>query len=832
MNKTFLSIMIVVLIFTLFLPPIYGETANLIDLDFKSTDIRDVLRALASREGVNIYIDNEVSGPITISLTKVTFIDALKIITQNNRLTYTHADKVYYIKPIDDSSLIVSFKDGLLEVDAKKIRLSTLWETIAQKTGTSLVPGPGLEEKFSISLSPTPLEDAINAILVQSHCLAEKIGTVTLIKKKSTPQLPFTIVYENDLLTIDAQNIPLPVLCRSITEKTGVSVVPDQNVSQNVTIYLQNLPLAESLNLLCETNELLLHREEPAWRITRLTGAFRIRLNDNLLSVEADNVDIAILLKEISRQSGQNIILDREVRGAVTAHFQDLQFYQGLAVLLENQGWILEKQDTYLYIRVNPNQTKTMRLVYDPEQQLFNLDIQTAPITVVLNEMARRANLNIVILAQVNWTINNLRLQKMSFTQVMDFLFKGTIFTYTLIEDTYLIGDGLVSRPENRDFAIIKVYPIKYLKSDQLLNTLPPVFPRQNFLQLSEKNALIVSAPQSIHDLFAAYLAQVDTATIEDRTEVIKINYLKAEDVLKLIPASISKNDLIVIKEVNAIAVTGPQNLINQVKSYIEKIDQINPLILFDILVLQIEDTDDLIWNGPNATIKLSNSKELYISPTSGIVFRDIDPKADGTTASLSEETTKTKILANPTITTLNGYPASFSVSTNRSYTVPTETTTVDSDTTTTNEVVKTYTSGLFISITPWVSASNQITMEIKPKISEFGAAPENSSLPTTTERATETTIRTKDGETIIIGGLKNSRHENSIYKIPLLGDIPIIGNLFKNTTTRTAVDEFIIIITPRLIFDQLEQQTKTQISKFSEETQEFVDPNPTNKTQ
>lgn len=824
MNKTLLSIMIIVFIVTLFLSPVQGEEAKLIDLDFKNTDIRDVLRALASQEGVNIYIDNDISGNITISLTKVTFVDALRIITQNNHLTYTHADRVYYIKPIDDSSLNINFKDGLLEVDAKKTRLSTLWEMISKKTGTSLLPGPGLEERISISLTPTPLEDAIQAILTQSHCLAENIGSVTLIKKKTTPQLPFTIVYENSLLTIDAQNIPLAVLCRAITEKTGVSVVPDQNASQNVTVYLQNLSLGESLSLLCQTNDLLLHREDSAWRITRLTGAFRIRLHDNLLSVTADNVDIAILLKEISNQSGQNIILDREVRGTVTAHFQDLQFYQGLAVLLENQGWILEKQDTYLYVRVNPNQTKTMRLVYDPEQQLFDLDIQTAPIAVVLNEMARRANLNIVILAQVNWTINNLRLQKMSFTQVMDFLFKGTIFTYTLIEDTYLIGDGLIVRPENRDFAIIKVYPIKYLKSDQFLNTLPPVFPRQNFIQLPEKNALIVSAPQNIHDLFEDYLAKVDTASIEDRTEVIRINYLKAEDVLKLIPSSISKNDLMVVKEVNAIAVTGPQNLINQVKSYIQKIDQINPLILFNIMVLQIEDSDNLFWGGVNATIKLSNSKELYLSPANGgLTLRDIDPKAAGNSASLSAETTKAKILANPSITTLNGYPASFNVSTNRSYTVPTETTTVDKETTTTNEVVKTYSSGLFISITPWVSASNQITMEIKPKISEFGAAPENSDLPTTTERATETTVRVKDGETIVISGLKNSRFEHSVSKVPLLGDIPIIGNLFKKSTTRESQDEFIVIITPHLIFDQNQQQNEVQILNFSEEVQKTI---------
>jgi type II secretory pathway component GspD/PulD (secretin) len=827
MKRLFLNLILVIFCFLLFLPMTAAKDPRRLDLDFKNTDIRDVLRALANQEGVNIYIDTNVSGTITVNLSQITFGDALNILTKNNNLTYSLKNKVYHIKTVDNSFLKVTYQDGQLEVRAKDAKLSALWEAIAQKSGISLIPTVNFDEKISLTLNPTPLDDAINALLDKTNCFAEKIGTVSMIKRKNTPQYPLTLTYENDLLTLDAKNIPLPALCREITEKTKISVVPDDNVTPKISIYFEKLNLADGLDLLCTTNGLLLYQEGAAWRITRQTGSFRVRLQDGLLSVDANNVAIATLIKEIARQAKKNIILDKETSGKVTAHFQSLPFYQGLAILVENQGYMLEKKASYLYIRPNPNQDKNIHITYDPEQNLYDLDIQSAPIAAVINEMARRADLNVVIQPQVNWKVNNIRLQKLSFTQILDFLFKGTVYAYALVDGSYIIGDGLNVKPENRDFAEVKVYPIKYLKSDQLLNTLPPVFFKQNFIQIPEKNAVILTAAAEIHKLFAAYLKQIDTDSGETHTEMIRIKHLKAEDVIKVIPASITKTDLFVIKEANAISVTGPLNLVNQVKSYINTIDQVNPLIIFNITVIQISNTNGITWEAPSGIITLPNGKELKISPaSSGISIAKSGTNTSNTIASLTALITngQAKIIANPTITTLNGYKASFNVTTKYSYSVPT---TVSDDGDTITETIKTYDSGLYFTITPWVSMNKEITMEIKPKISEFGDSPEGSKLPSTTERSTETTIRATDGQAVIISGLKNNRKQVSISKVPILGSIPILGYLFKNKSITETQDEFVVIIKPKLVFDEEEQaQINQQIEEgLGNETKQALVP-------
>ena len=824
-------------IFLLFVIPNVLGANRLIDIDFKNADIKDLLRALADQEGVNLIIDTDVIGTVTIHLSKVTFNDALNIISKNNGLLITQENKVYHISKIDNSFLKVEYADGLLTLEAREAKLRLLIETISQKTGANLVPAPELQDRITISLTKTPLEDGILTILTQANCMVEKIGQVSFIRKKATERFAFTINYQNNLLNIDAQNVPLPAIARAITEKTGVSVIPDQGLSQNVSIYFQDLPLADALAVMCDTNGLILNKETQSFRISRKSGPYRIKAKDNLLTIEADNVDVTLLVNEISRQSGINIIISREVRGSITAHLQNTPLFQGLSSILETQGWIIEKQGKNYLIRPNNNQNQNIRISYDSTSKLFSLDVQSASLTAILDEMARKADLNMVVLAQVNWTINTVRLQQLSFNDILNFLLKGTIYTYKLVGDTYMVGDGLIVRPENADFSMVKVYPIKYLKADQVLNTLPPIFPRQNFVQLPEKNALIVSAPPAIHELLANYLTQIDIASIEDRTEVIKIKYLKAEDVLKLFPPAIPKTDLVVIKEANAIAVTGPQNLISLVKQYIDKVDQVNPMIVFDIMVVSINNSDDINWNPPSGKIAMGNNQQLYVNPGGGGVSL-IDNSAplpspspaDKVIASINLLVSKgkAKVLSNPTISTLNGYQASFKVSTKKNFNITTETKIVDSTTSTQSQAVKTLDSGIYFTITPWVSANNQITMEIKPTISEFSDPAAGSNLDSTIERTTETTVRVSDGQTVVISGLKSSEKRNIEAKIPFLGDIPIFGYFFKTKTIKESQNEFVIVITPYLVYDDTSKLENNQrlSEKFGPEFQNAIDTN------
>jgi type IV pilus assembly protein PilQ len=62
--------------------------------------------------------------------------------------------------------------------------------------------------------------------------------------------------------------------------------------------------------------------------------------------------------------------------------------------------------------------------------------------------------------------------------------------------------------------------------------------------------------------------------------------------------------------------------------------------------------------------------------------------------------------------------------------------------------------------------------------------------------------IRIKDGETLVLGGMVQEEEQKIVQKIPFLGDLPVVGGIFKNTNTKNVKSELVIMVTPRIIKD------------------------------
>ena len=110
---------------------------------------------------------------------------------------------------------------------------------------------------------------------------------------------------------------------------------------------------------------------------------------------------------------------------------------------------------------------------------------------------------------------------------------------------------------------------------------------------------------------------------------------------------------------------------------------------------------------------------------------------------------------------------------------------------------------GVRLKITPQITEGDYIKLDIYQEIS---AVKQGSDLlaisvgPTTTKRSTKTSVVVKDGQTVVIGGLMEERTEESISKVPLLGDIPILGWLFKFKTTNKRKTNLLVFITPHRV--------------------------------
>jgi type II secretory pathway component GspD/PulD (secretin) len=111
---------------------------------------------------------------------------------------------------------------------------------------------------------------------------------------------------------------------------------------------------------------------------------------------------------------------------------------------------------------------------------------------------------------------------------------------------------------------------------------------------------------------------------------------------------------------------------------------------------------------------------------------------------------------------------------------------------------------GILLRVTPSINPEGFVRMVIEPEISRLSLQTtqisENFNSPVITRRKANTTVTVKDGQTVVIGGLISDRFERVDKKIPLLGDIPVLGALFRQFKENSSKTELLIVLTPHVV--------------------------------
>jgi general secretion pathway protein D len=131
----------------------------------------------------------------------------------------------------------------------------------------------------------------------------------------------------------------------------------------------------------------------------------------------------------------------------------------------------------------------------------------------------------------------------------------------------------------------------------------------------------------------------------------------------------------------------------------------------------------------------------------------------------------------------------------------------------------------LELKLTPHVNEHDVIRLEVDEKISELAPSPASGGQnlgPSTSERTAKTIVVAKDQQTVLIGGLMSDKVINSVTKIPILGDIPILGFFFRTSVKKIVKTNLIIALTPYVINDQ--SDLRRVLEKKMKERREFIE--------
>jgi type IV pilus assembly protein PilQ len=583
-------------------------------------------------------------------------------------------------------------------------------------------------------------------------------------------------------MSLDVKDVDIRDAIRMISKGYDINVLLDPEVSGTITVHLTDVPIMEGLQSIAATNGLEVTKEGSLYRIRRETREKRslIRYQGGYLTVDVQNVEVGDFIKDISSKTAVSIVPDSKISGKVTGKLYQVPLDDGLRALLEGNGFkVTRRRDIYRVSsddevasgagpsRRRPRNRGRSDFFVEYEDGFVTVDIADGRLEDVIKAIAEQSDIEIVVYGVITGEVNA-KLNDMPLTEALTFLLGGTKFTFVQNGNVILIGDRNAATPAGQALSKSELIHLKHIKADEVPKVLPKNIPSTNVKVVKEQNALLVAGTSEDIVKTREFLNTIDIPTPQVIIDAIVVEY--SRDLNK---------DFGIEYGYDESGKTGNDN--------------------YSFPHIQYNRT------GPNVKHLLN-----MIPGTSDDFTRFVTSLPDNFYFQLRllEDEGKARVLAKPSITVLNGNKASINVGQTQYYRIVAGT----SENPTFRFQPISF--GIKLDITPWISLSGQITAEISPEISNPMGINEEG-YPNVFRRSVTTTVRLENGQTLVLGGLLRSDEQIRHKKVPILGDIPILGYLFKTTKKINTETNLVIYITPRVIEKENYVDINRELDRF-----------------
>ena len=334
------------------------------------------------------------------------------------------------------------------------------------------------------------------------------------------------------------------------------------------------------------------------------------------------------------------------------------------------------------------------------------------------------------------------------------------------------------------------------------------------------------------------YVTSGDPSLVDTKTEVVQLKYLTATQAQNMTRKLLSpKGDMKINETANNMILTDFEDNLVKIKKLISEVDTAPKQVLIEAKILDISSSDlkslGVTWNAdynPGAglfgrdTLIAENLEAGVTLPTTSssltsgqMVLTALAIKGMTLTATIDAlvRDGKAHLLASPSIAVINGQEARIVIGERFPYKERTQTTSGTTETTKFVDI------GTSLKVNPQINDDGYITLSLHPEVSSLVSALDAG--PRVATREADTTVRIKEGETLVIGGLIRQTDNQTIDRIPILGSIPIFGRLFSRVDKDVEQTELAVFITPRILYSREERQ-KLGRKKSEEEATMLVD--------
>jgi len=580
---------------------------------------------------------------------------------------------------------------------------------------------------------------------------------------------------------------------------------------------------------------------------------------DELISVNFDQADIRIVLKTIGDITGINFVVDDGVSGTVTVMFPTRirlgDVYKVLESILEVKGFAAVPAGGNL-VKVVPRaeaakRNLQVRFGNNPSAIPINDSLVTQiiplnyadvgdvgqivqPLLATGAQMSTYPKTNSIVITDTSSNIHHIA----KIIQTLDVEEQVTVFSLNYAS-SQVLSEQIIRIIQNSKTASAQVGRSRTTNGIETGIKIQPDV---------RTNSLIVVANAQDTETIERLIKQLDVERpmSANNAHVVYLENAQAKEVATSLTAALANlritGALEATQQVQVTADEGTNALIiaasaqdyKVIAEIIKKLDIVREQVLVEMLIMEVGE-DGLKEIGIDwATLDeaVADSIRFFgatnFGPRVDFVSGDSEGlavgawRADGSDVRIGgilhalEKQSGVNILSTPHITTSNHSKAKIIVGENRPFVMESRITESDPLTPT---VIKTYEYkdvGISLEITPHISQGGLVRLEIDSEFSKLleDVTTPSSDTPTTAKRQAQTVISMNSGSTVVIGGLIRDDKTTIEKKIPLIGDLPLIGGLFKFQRDRLQKTNLLIFITPHVISNQKDMEQITEKKK------------------
>lgn len=499
---------------------------------------------------------------------------------------------------------------------------------------------------------------------------------------------------------------------------------------------------------------------------------------------------------------------------------------------------------------INPSETIEEEAPPKGLEEIVSLDLRNIEVADALRFLAMKGGLNLSISKTVSGRLY-LLLNNVPIRDILDIILRSNALAYDTQGDIYnIMTEGEYKTRYGRSFSDarqVKIFQLKYAIPERVFSALDALKSEVGKMLVDQESGmvLVIDTEQSMAKIEDA----INSLEQKRNIKVFQLQYAKAKDVEERLKTQLDAKgvgSVISDERSNQLVVQTFPERMDAIGELIKSLDQKTKEVLIVSKIIKVTISDDLAaevkWEGlfkqmnpigflkegndnPKSFIGNHPSSNLARNGTSFIDdFISITPTTRPTAGSkntltenlifgqLGEDNIEvllnllktigsTKVLSSPRISVVNNQEAKIHVGENQAY-VTTTTTTAQTGNTIAENVtfVKI---GIELSVTPTINDEGFVTLKIKPSISSVTSTlttPSGNKIPIIDTSEAETTVMVKDKTSIVIAGLRKDDLVNSDKRVPILGDIPVMGILFRSVTKNKDRTELLILLTPHIV--------------------------------